>query len=305
MLQDQSDTSDTIGVEDKSIEDNNENDKLKKLDVLKRVLQLFELELDFVLRFSKRLKPFNAYARLYEQPVYEQPVKTTRVKPRLIVVVSYEWLNVSEDIFQGLLEDLLSRLFKHEAEVYRKNRANLLNIRLYNNFINQLSKVIARTNLNHNHNNRNYSNYKSNDYKSYSLNKHYLDSMPNSRLTPNTLIESFDRVNKEFFNNILEQPNLLFSGNSKRVLASYDYVSHTIRFSNIVKKLPKHLLDYIMLHELLHYLSGFRFRDKANRVYRYYHDKNFRLREKSLLASKGLSRSALERELSKYLKTKA
>jgi len=75
-------------------------------------------------------------------------------------------------------------------------------------------------------------------------------------LTPKTktdpvLEQSFNRVNKEYFNEMISQPNLVFGGNNFHTLGTYDYGTDTIRISELLKK-NEQLMDYVMYHEMLH-----------------------------------------------------
>ncbi|MCD6464423.1 DUF45 domain-containing protein [Candidatus Woesearchaeota archaeon] len=218
-------------------------DKSKALDIA--VFKVLGKRLNTSLRFSKRLKPFTAKA------IYHYNTKL------LEVVASASWLAISDDIFQGMLEELLAKLFKKKFQS--------MNVKLYNNFLNKLPRVLQ------------------------------VDS---NAQYPEVLTKSFERVNKTFFNNSLEMPKLRFKGFSKRTLAYYDFATNTISFSKLVEKFPENLVDYIMLHELLHYKLGFKHKFKNH-----YHHKEFKRLERELLASKGLNVKQLEAEISKYLKT--
>lgn len=69
------------------------------------------------------------------------------------------------------------------------------------------------------------------------------------------LVESFNRVNEKFFNEMMEKPNLIFASESFRKLGSYEYSTNSIYISTIFKSLPddeKKFLDYVVYHELLH-----------------------------------------------------
>jgi hypothetical protein len=76
-------------------------------------------------------------------------------------------------------------------------------------------------------------------------------------LTPKTksdphLETSFNRVNQNFFQNTIEQPNLTWGTASKRKLASYNFHDDTVTVSTIFKESREEILDYLMYHELLH-----------------------------------------------------
>jgi hypothetical protein len=81
-------------------------------------------------------------------------------------------------------------------------------------------------------------------------------------LTPKTksdpkLETSFNRVNQNFFQNTIEQPNLTWGTASRRKLASYNFHDDTVSVSTIFKESREEILDYLMYHELLHKFHKF------------------------------------------------
>lgn len=99
-------------------------------------------------------------------------------------------------------------------------------------------------------------------------------------VTPKTksdpvLEESFNRVNDEYFNGMMIQPNLVFGGKTFRTLGTYDYGTDTIRISKLMTK-DETLLDYVMYHELLH--KKFQYKNTAKRTI--HHSREFRAWEK-------------------------
>lgn len=65
----------------------------------------------------------------------------------------------------------------------------------------------------------------------------------------------FQEVNEEYFNGVLDQPNLMWGINSLRRLGSYDFGSDTIRLSASLhpnKVGDQHLAKYVLYHEMLH-----------------------------------------------------
>jgi hypothetical protein len=97
-----------------------------------------------------------------------------------------------------------------------KSKNTTTNIELYNNFVKNIPQLTPKTNI------------------------------------EPVLKESFDRVNKNFFYEQLEMPNLVWGNNSKRKLASYNFHNDTVSVSTIFKKTEIEILDYLMYHELLH-----------------------------------------------------
>ena len=63
---------------------------------------------------------------------------------------------------------------------------------------------------------------------------------------------SFQRVNQQFFQNQLDQPNLQWGQPSYQRLASYNLHQDSITVSTLFKAARTEILDYLMYHELLH-----------------------------------------------------
>jgi hypothetical protein len=61
---------------------------------------------------------------------------------------------------------------------------------------------------------------------------------------------SFDRVNKDFFVNLMDPPNFVFGGGTTK-LGSYEYGTDTIMISEVLLE-DQELLDYVIYHEMLH-----------------------------------------------------
>ncbi|MFH1073266.1 MAG: hypothetical protein V1743_07605 [Nanoarchaeota archaeon] len=89
------------------------------------------------------------------------------------------------------------------------------------------------------------------------------------------LEESFDRVNEQYFDNLLERPNLAWGTESFSKLGSYEYATDTITISTILRK-DMNLLDYVMYHEMLH--KKLQFNHKNGRSY--HHTRKFKELEK-------------------------
>jgi hypothetical protein len=89
------------------------------------------------------------------------------------------------------------------------------------------------------------------------------------------LEESFRKLNKEYFEDMLEKPNLVWGQDSFRKLGHYEYATNTIMISNIFKDEPE-FIDYIMYHELLHKKVGRRITKGGRSVH---HDSKFRKEE--------------------------
>lgn len=89
------------------------------------------------------------------------------------------------------------------------------------------------------------------------------------------LEESFNRVNEEYFNGLMEMPSLVFGKKSKTNFATYDYQTDTIRFTTLLEK-DEEALDYVMYHELLHKKLKFYNKNGKN----FHHTAEFRRLEK-------------------------
>ncbi|MFT4343219.1 MAG: hypothetical protein ACMXYE_00560 [Candidatus Woesearchaeota archaeon] len=95
-------------------------------------------------------------------------------------------------------------------------------------------------------------------YHSFIKNVHI--AVPKNKVEPE-LQESFDRVNDQYFLGMVEMPNLVFGKKSFRKLGSYEYASDTITMSLVFKNISlqdRHLLDYVMFHEMLHKVHKFK-----------------------------------------------
>lgn len=106
---------------------------------------------------------------------------------------------------------------------------------------------------------------------------HFLRAVPGTvaktRSHP-VLEQSFQRVNEQFFNGLLDQPNLVL-GNGITKLGHYDLGTDTVSISSILLGHPE-LLDYVMYHELLHKKHQFTSRGGSHR----YHTAAFRKDER-------------------------
>ncbi|MFH1770517.1 MAG: hypothetical protein ABH828_03090 [archaeon] len=92
----------------------------------------------------------------------------------------------------------------------------------------------------------------------------------------NSFLEKvFNRVNKKYFHNFMDTPNLVWGRESFHKLGSYEYASDTITISTVIKE-EQNLLDYVMYHEMLH--KKFKFASKNGR--NYHHTAEFRREEK-------------------------
>ena len=107
------------------------------------------------------------------------------------------------------------------------------------------------------------------------------------------LKKSFDRVNEEYFNGMINIPNLVWGQASLRKLGSYDFMTNTISISEILKH-EQNLLDYVMYHEILHKKMQYK-NSKGNKRY---HTKEFREKESAFKLENA------ERKLEDFLRKK-
>jgi hypothetical protein len=83
-----------------------------------------------------------------------------------------------------------------------------------------------------------------------------------------SLEESFERVNREYFQSQLEQPELCWSPvRARRVLGSYQERNDRLIISRLFDspRVPQYVLDYLMFHELLHKFLGIGSRSDGKR----------------------------------------
>ncbi len=107
------------------------------------------------------------------------------------------------------------------------------------------------------------------------------------------LKECFDRINKEYFNEMIDTPNLVWSPPSFSKLGSYDFMTNTIAISKILIE-EQYLLDYVMYHEILHKKMQYA-NSKGNKRY---HTKEFREKEAAFKVPN------VEKKLEDFLKKK-
>ena len=118
-------------------------------------------------------------------------------------------------------------------------------------------------------------------------------AVPKTKIDP-VLEKSFERVNKKYFYELMEKPNLVWGNSSVRKLGSYEYGSDTITISRIFENMDENLLDYIMYHEVLHKKHKFMSKNGRN----YHHTPLFRKKEMEFD-----DREEIERDLKKILRT--
>ena len=113
-------------------------------------------------------------------------------------------------------EEIKIGLVQHLLLRILKKKGNTPNIDLYHNFIRNIPTLMPKT-----------------------KNDQMLES-------------SFVRINHQFFQNHVEQPNLEWGTNSFRKLASYNFHNDTITVSTLFTDARAEILDFLMYHEMLH-----------------------------------------------------
>jgi hypothetical protein len=191
------------------------------MDLIRCAYERLYPEKEFIyqaeLNYNNKLSNFNANIK--------------RKGNNLIINVNTQWKDIDDEIKIGLIQSLLVRIFKSQLVTP--------NIKIYNNFIKNLSILTPKT--------------KSDPF----------------------LEESFYRVNEQYFNNQMEKPNLIWGQDSLRTLATYNFHNDTVKVSSIFRTANNEIVDYLMYHELLH--KEHKFNNKKGRSY--YHTSSFRADE--------------------------
>ena len=102
---------------------------------------------------------------------------------------------------------------------------------------------------------------------------------------------SFNRVNKKYFSELIEQPNLEFNKSINK-LGSYEYGSDIITITKYLKNAPQEVLDYVMYHEMLH--KKFKFNNTGIKTN--HHSKEFKEEERKFKNSE-----TIEKQLKKLI----
>lgn len=108
------------------------------------------------------------------------------------------------------------------------------------------------------------------------------------------LDDSFERINKRYFNDMMEKPNLVWGLNAFRKLGHYEFASNTVVMSSIFRGEPE-MIDYIMHHELLHKKHGGKTTKSGRTIH---HSREFKLDEAKYHDKES------ERKLKRFLRKK-
>lgn len=183
-------------------------------------------------------------------------LKDNLFKEKTIKVnLNLQWKDIDDEIKIGLIQHLLLKIFKRKSSLPK----SIPNIDLYNNFIKNIPTL-----------------------------------MPKTKSNP-LLAMSFYRVNENFFDGLMEKPNLQWGQDSFRKLASYNFHDDTVTVSSLFHDAREEVLDYLMYHELLHKQHKFTQKNGRSR----FHSTAFRQDEKSYPNAK-----EIEKELSVIIRTK-
>jgi hypothetical protein len=135
-----------------------------------------------------------------------------KYKPHEIhITLAKNWMDASDDLQIGAIQSLLAKAFKKQYPTPQPTQQ----MELYYAFLKQVERFAPVTQ------------------------------------TDPVLEESFQRMNKAFFDNTLDKPNLCWGKKTKRKMGHYNYRTDTILISEILKP-SQRLLDYVMYHEMLH-----------------------------------------------------
>ena len=113
------------------------------------------------------------------------------------------------------------------------------------------------------------------------------------------LFEVFARLNEEYFDGLLDRPNLVFGQESTTTLGHYNYSTDTVTISTILKN-ETDLLDFVVYHELLHKKHGFKHTGTRGQ----YHTREFKADEKKFKVpdiEKKLERFVAKKKIKKLL----
>jgi hypothetical protein len=130
-------------------------------------------------------------------------------------------------------------------------------------------------------------------YESFIRNVH--KTLPKDA-TDLVLRASFDRVNERYFYGTMDIANLRWGSATTRTLGHYQYGDDMITISTIFEDAPRHLLDYVMYHEMLHKKHKFKTTARGRSMH---HSRAFRDDEKKYEGFSGV-----EKELDRFVRGK-
>lgn len=104
----------------------------------------------------------------------------------------------------------------------------------------------------------------------------------------------YEELNEEYFNGLLDKPNMQFVGENTTTMGNYNYSKDLVTISSILKE-DRDLLKYVLYHELLHKKHSFS-TSKTGRSQ--YHTPAFRADEKKFTIKD------IEQRLQKFVRKK-
>jgi predicted metal-dependent hydrolase len=171
---------------------------------------------------------------------------------KLEIRMSKQFKKVSEEIRIGLIQSLLIKVIKPKT----MKKVLTTNMDLYNKFLKNVHIALPK--------------------KAESI----------------LLLETFNKLNEQYFDGLMEQPSLLWGQYSKGKLGEYSYGTDQITISKHLENAPKTYLEYILYHEMLH--KKHKFKHKNGRST--YHTRAFRNDE-----AKYPNAKSLEKEIPQWL----
>ncbi len=159
--------------------------------------------------------------------------------------------------WKEISEDIQIGLVQHLLLKIYKSKKNTINLDLYDKFMKNITKYAKVT-------------------EQDELLSHY-----------------FDELNDQYFNGMMNKPNLIWGTDSTAKLGCYTYGTDSIMISTVLKEEPD-LLKFVLYHEMLH--KKHTFTTKNNKSY--YHTKAFKDDEKKFYLKNA------EQQLERFLKRK-
>ncbi|MGM5481051.1 MAG: hypothetical protein ACQESE_01430 [Nanobdellota archaeon] len=104
----------------------------------------------------------------------------------------------------------------------------------------------------------------------------------------------FDELNKEYFNDLLEEPNMVFGTDATTTLGHYNFTKDRVTISTALKPRPD-LIRYVLYHELLHKKHSYH-NSSSGRTQ--YHTREFRTDERKY------ADHDIEKKLENFLRAK-
>lgn len=192
--------------EDVNYSDEEPTDHELMENAYKEVYDVKNNKFKFKTKYTKRMKEYSANIKYFQ------------TQRKIIYTFGYGWHGISGDIKQGLMENLLIKLFINSRN-NKPSKKKTLNMGLYDTFLNKLRRSTV------------------------------------ANFTDPVLERAFHKVNSVYFDNMLEIPNLKWGKESTTRVGSYDYTANQITISSALKD-DSELYEYVLYHEMLHQKFG-------------------------------------------------